>query len=131
MDGENNGSSLDIEEYPVPDGTLAPLAMSALLFGVTPTDPLTYAAVSGVLAAVALLGTWLPARRASRVDPIVALRADVRREVTRRAACTCSTPNAAARCLAPQGLGFVRFSRITRSTMTTSSHRPSSLPWFS
>ena len=39
--------------------------MSALLFGVGPMDPITYAAVSGVLAAVALLATYLPARRAS------------------------------------------------------------------
>jgi predicted permease len=51
--------------------------MSALLFGVGPMDPATYAVVSAALAAVALLATYLPAHRASRVDPIVALRADV------------------------------------------------------
>jgi predicted permease len=51
-------------------------AMSALLFGVSPMDPVTYVAVSVVLGSVALLSTWLPARRASRVDPIIALRAD-------------------------------------------------------
>ena len=50
--------------------------MSALLFGVGPMDPLTYAAVSAVLAAIALLATYLPARRASRIDPIAALRED-------------------------------------------------------
>jgi ABC-type antimicrobial peptide transport system permease subunit len=50
--------------------------MSNLLFGVSATDPLTYAAVAGGLGAVALLATWLPARRASRIDPMVALRTD-------------------------------------------------------
>jgi hypothetical protein len=50
--------------------------VSALLFGVGPMDPVTYAAVSAGLAAVALLATWLPARRASRINPIAALRAD-------------------------------------------------------
>ncbi len=49
--------------------------MSAFLFGVGPMDPTTYALVSGALAAVALLATYVPARRASRVDPIIALRA--------------------------------------------------------
>jgi ABC-type antimicrobial peptide transport system permease subunit len=49
--------------------------MNALLFGVSPVDPATYAAVSIGLAGVAVLATWLPARRASRVDPVVALRA--------------------------------------------------------
>jgi len=48
--------------------------MSAFLFGVRPTDPITYVAVSAVLAAMTLVATYLPARRASRVDPVVALR---------------------------------------------------------
>ena len=50
--------------------------MSALLFGIGPMDPMTYASVSAALAAVGLLATYLPARRASRVDPVVALHAD-------------------------------------------------------
>ena len=50
--------------------------MSAFLFGVGPMDLLTYAVVSIVLAAVALLATYLPARRAARVDPMLALRGD-------------------------------------------------------
>jgi len=45
-----------------------------LLYGVTPTDPLTLAAVSAVLLAVGVVATWLPARRAARLDPVRALR---------------------------------------------------------
>jgi putative ABC transport system permease protein len=51
--------------------------MASFLFGVGPVDPITYAVVSVVLAAVALLATYLPARRASQVDPVTALRADI------------------------------------------------------
>ncbi|HMB82338.1 MAG TPA: FtsX-like permease family protein, partial [Vicinamibacterales bacterium] len=50
--------------------------LDSLLFGVTASDPLTFAAVSAALITVLLLAAYLPARRATRVDPIVALRAD-------------------------------------------------------
>lgn len=49
-------------------------SMTTLLFNVQPTDPGVYAAVSLVLIAVALLASYLPARRASRIDPLIALR---------------------------------------------------------
>ena len=48
--------------------------MSAFLFGVGPMDPITYAAVSAVLAGMTFVATYLPARRAARVDPVDALR---------------------------------------------------------
>ncbi len=48
--------------------------MAALLFGVSPADPLTYSAVSASLAGIALLASYLPARRAAGLDPTEALR---------------------------------------------------------
>jgi predicted permease len=51
-------------------------AIAALLFGTTPTDPVTFAAVMITLATVALLAGYLPARKASRIDPMVALRSN-------------------------------------------------------
>jgi putative ABC transport system permease protein len=50
--------------------------MEGLLYRVKPADPVTFAVVSGILAAVALLASYIPGRRATRVDPVIALRAE-------------------------------------------------------
>jgi putative ABC transport system permease protein len=50
--------------------------IASFLYGVAPTDPLTFLVVPSVLGLVALLASYLPGRRASRVDPVVALRAE-------------------------------------------------------
>ncbi len=48
--------------------------MSSLLFGIQPGDAFTFAAVAALLAVVALLASYIPARRATKIDPMVALR---------------------------------------------------------
>jgi ABC-type antimicrobial peptide transport system permease subunit len=57
-------------------GAAAAFALRGFLFGVSPADPLTFVAVTGLLAACALLAAWLPAHRASKIEPMAALRAD-------------------------------------------------------
>jgi putative ABC transport system permease protein len=61
-------------------GSLAALGMTrlmkSLLFGVSATDPLTFAAIAALLALVALLACWIPARRAMKIDPVDALRCE-------------------------------------------------------
>jgi predicted permease len=61
-------------------GLLAALGLSrgirGLLFGVGPTDPVTFAGIAGLAAATALVASYIPARRALRIDPVVALRND-------------------------------------------------------
>jgi ABC-type antimicrobial peptide transport system permease subunit len=48
--------------------------IASLLFGTAPTDPVTFVGITGLLGAVALLTGFIPAHRASRIDPMMALR---------------------------------------------------------
>ncbi len=61
-------------------GLVAAFALSqvvaTLLYGITPSDPLTYASVAGLLTLAAMAATLIPALRATRIDPATALRAE-------------------------------------------------------
>ena len=74
------GSGLRIAAAGLAVGLAGALALtqvlSSLLYGVGTRDPLTFIAVPGVLLLVALAACWIPARRAMRVDPLTALRAE-------------------------------------------------------
>lgn len=74
------GGSLKLALWGVAAGLAAACGvtglLTSLLYEVRPLDPATFAAVSGVLLGVALLASYLPARRAARVDPVVALRCE-------------------------------------------------------
>ncbi len=59
----------------IPAALLLSRTLAGLLYGVDPTDPMTLMAVAFFVTAVAILATYLPARQAARVDPLVALRA--------------------------------------------------------
>jgi ABC-type antimicrobial peptide transport system permease subunit len=50
--------------------------MKSLLYGVSTSDPITFTCVALLLLGIALLACWVPARRASRVEPMIALRAE-------------------------------------------------------
>jgi len=72
------GKTIGMAAIGIAIGTLASVGVStliaSLLFGTTPTDPPTFAAIAVLLVAVALLAGYIPARRASRINPMVALR---------------------------------------------------------
>jgi ABC-type lipoprotein release transport system permease subunit len=55
---------------------LAVRMMRTLVYGVSPTDPVSFAVVAALLLGVALLASWLPAHRATRVDPLLAVRGE-------------------------------------------------------
>jgi ABC-type antimicrobial peptide transport system permease subunit len=74
------GQGLRLTAVGMAIGTLGALGVTrvlrSLLYGVSPTDPLSFAAVAVLLMLVAIAAAYLPARRATRVDPIRTLRAE-------------------------------------------------------
>jgi ABC-type antimicrobial peptide transport system permease subunit len=76
------GQGLKLTLFGLGAGLLSALALgrylSSQLFGIRPSDPATFIAVAVLLAAVALLTSYLPARRATRVDPATVLRSEYR-----------------------------------------------------
>jgi ABC-type antimicrobial peptide transport system permease subunit len=74
------GRGLGLAALGIAVGTIAALgltrAIADMLYGVSPTDPVTFAAVAGFLFAVVLLACLVPAYRATRVDPLVSMRAE-------------------------------------------------------
>jgi ABC-type lipoprotein release transport system permease subunit len=50
--------------------------LRSFLYGLSPTDPVTYLGVAAILAVAALIATWIPARRATRIDPAITLRSE-------------------------------------------------------
>jgi ABC-type antimicrobial peptide transport system permease subunit len=72
------GQGLKLSALGIGIGLLAAFAvtrvMSSMLVGVSPTDPLTFAAIAAFFLGVTALACWIPARRAARLDPVAALR---------------------------------------------------------
>jgi putative ABC transport system permease protein len=70
------GIGLSTVMFSVVNAGLLARVLSSLLYGVSAVDPLAYLGAVALLLAVALAANWLPARRAARVDPMVALRSE-------------------------------------------------------